>query len=67
VATLFGTVMGVAAAYPVITQIFEAEWTMPWLPMAITSGFAIAAASIGGLVVGISTLSHPPARVLRSL
>jgi len=67
VATLFGTVMGVAAAYPIVTQVFEAEWTMPWLPMAITSGFAIIAAGLGGLVVGISTLSHPPARVLRSL
>lgn len=66
-ATFFGTLMGVAAAYPIVTQVFEAEWTMPWLPMAITSSFAVAAAAIGGLVVGISTLSHPPARVLRSI
>lgn len=67
VATLFGTVMGVAAAYPVVTQVFEADWTMPWLPILIVSGFAILAAAIGGIIVGLSTLSHPPARVLRSL
>lgn len=67
VATLFGTVMGVGAAWPVVTQVFEAQWTMPWLAILLVSGFAIIAAAIGGLVVGVSTLSHPPARVLRSI
>lgn len=66
-ATLLGTLMGVGAAYPVVTRVFEAEWAMPWAPMLIVSAFAIIAAAIGGLVVGISTLSHPPARVLRSI
>lgn len=67
VATLFGTVMGVGAAYPVVTQVFEADWIMPWGPIFIVSTFAILAAAIGGIIVGISTLSHPPARVLRSI
>ena len=67
VATLFGTVMGVAAAYPVVTGVFEAQWIWPWLSIALVSGFAILAAALGGIVVGISTLSHPPARVLRSV
>lgn len=67
VATLFGTVMGVGAAYPVVRQVFEADWTMPWLPTIIVAGFAILAAAFGGIIVGLATLSHPPARVLRSL
>ena len=67
VATLFGTVMGVGAAYPVVTQVFEADWIMPWSAILIVSAFAIFAAAIGGIIVGISTLSHPPARVLRSI
>lgn len=67
VATLFGTVMGVGAAYPVVTRVFEAQWTMPWLPILIVASFAILAAAIGGIIVGLSTLSHPPARVLRSI
>lgn len=67
VATLFGTVMGVGAAYPIVTRIFEAQWTMPWLAIVTVSGFAVLAAALGGVIVGISTLSHPPARVLRSL
>ncbi|MEM6900897.1 MAG: FtsX-like permease family protein, partial [Pseudomonadota bacterium] len=66
VAALFGTIMGVGAAWPVVTQQFEAEWTMPWTTVGSVSGFAILAAVIGGLVVGIATLNHPPARVLRS-
>ena len=67
VATLFGTIMGVGAAYPVVTQVFEAQWTMPWLPIIIVASFAILAAAAGGIIVGLSTLSHPPARVLRSI
>lgn len=67
VATLFGTIMGVGAAWPVVTQAFNADWIMPWGPMLIVSAFAILAAALGGIIVGITTLSHPPARVLRSI
>ena len=66
VATLFGALMGVGAAYPVVVHQFEAEWIMPWGPMLIVSAFAIIAAALGGIIVGLATLSHPPARVLRT-
>ena len=66
VATLFGALMGVGAAYPVVVHQFKAEWVMPWGPMLIVSAFAIVAAALGGIIVGIATLSHPPARVLRT-
>ena len=65
-ATLLGALMGVGAAWPIVTEQFEAQWTMPWLAVGTVSGLAIVAAAIGGLVVGVSTLSHPPARVLRT-
>ncbi len=67
VATLFGAIMGAGAAYPVVVNQFEADWIMPWGPMLIVSAFAIVAAALGGIIVGIATLSHPPARVLRSI
>ncbi|MEM9670331.1 MAG: FtsX-like permease family protein [Pseudomonadota bacterium] len=66
VAALFGAAMGVGAAWPIVTQQFEAEWTMPWATVGAVSSIAIFAAAIGGLVVGVATLSHPPARVLRT-
>jgi putative ABC transport system permease protein len=67
VATLFGALMGVGAAWPVVTRVFEAEWIMPWGAILIVSSFAILAAALGGIIVGITTLAHPPARVLRSI
>ena len=67
VATLAGTLMGVSAAALVVDLVFEAEWAMPWLTVAIVAGFAIAAAALGGVVVGLATLSHPPARILRTI
>ncbi|MEO1405172.1 MAG: FtsX-like permease family protein, partial [Pseudomonadota bacterium] len=65
-AAVFGTAMGVGAAWPVVTAAFEAEWSMPWATVISVSGFAVLSAALGGLIVGLATLSHPPARVLRS-
>lgn len=67
VATLAGTIMGVAAAALIVTLVFEAEWAMPWLTVGIVAGFAVGAAALGGVVVGLATLSHPPARILRTV
>jgi putative ABC transport system permease protein len=67
VATMFGSVIGVAAAWPVVTGQFEAQWTMPWSAVFLVAGASILAAAIGGLLVGLVTLSHSPARVLRAV
>lgn len=64
---IIGSVLGVVAAYPIVTQVFEAEWTWPWREVAIVSGFAIGVSALGGLSVGLATLARPPMRVLRSL
>ena len=67
VASLIGTAIGIAAAWPVVTQQFEAAWTTPWLEVSIILAATILVSAIGGLVVGRATLQHPPMRVLRSL
>jgi putative ABC transport system permease protein len=67
VATITGTIMGVSAAALIVRLVFEAEWGMPWGTVAIVSGCAILAAALGGIIVGLATLSHPPARILRTV
>ena len=67
VATLAGTIMGVSAAAVIVRLVFEAEWGMPWGTVAVVAGAAIAAAALGGIIVGMATLSHPPARILRTV
>ncbi len=67
VATFAGTVMGVSAAALVVRLVFEAEWAMPWGTVALVAMFAVGAAALGGVIVGLATLSHPPARILRTV
>lgn len=65
-ASLVGAVAGSLAAWPVVTQQFEAQWAMPWGSVGLVAISAVAAAAIGGWIVGRVTLSHPPARILRT-
>ncbi|MEM9938331.1 MAG: FtsX-like permease family protein [Pseudomonadota bacterium] len=67
VAGLIGAAIGTAAAWPVVTQQFEAVWAMPWVEVGTILGVSILVSASGGLIVGSRTLSHPPMRVLRSL
>ncbi|PHR92692.1 MAG: oxidoreductase [Robiginitomaculum sp.] len=64
---LIGAAIGVAGAYPIVTQVFEAQWTFPWHEVALVIGLAILISAIGGMSVGISTLARRPAQVLRSV
>ncbi len=66
VAVVLGTVMGVAAAHPIVILVFEAAWRFDWGPVLSVGAIAVFAAATGGVVVGWATLSHRPARVLRS-
>ncbi len=67
VATLAGSLMGVSAAALIVRLVFEAEWGMPWGTVGLVAGCAIGAAALGGVIVGMATLAHPPARILRSV
>ncbi|MDJ0919893.1 MAG: FtsX-like permease family protein [Henriciella sp.] len=66
-ASLMGAAIGLIAAWPVVTQQFEAQWTLPWISVGVILVVAAFVSAAGGLVVGMRTLAHPPMRVLRSL
>jgi putative ABC transport system permease protein len=65
-AALLGGAMGVAAAHPIVINVFEAQWRFAWPPVLLVAFIAIFSAAAGGAAVGWATLSHRPARVLRS-
>lgn len=65
-ASLLGCAIGVAAAWPVVTQQFEAQWSMPWAPVLGILTLSVIASAAGGLIVGRQTMSPPPMRILRS-
>ena len=63
---LIGTLIGVAASYPIVTVVFEAEWQMPWQAAALVVGGAIAVSAFGGAAAGLAALAPKPAEVLRT-
>ncbi len=65
-AAVLGAGMGIAAAHPIVIQVFEAQWRFDWGPVLTVGVIAIFAAAAGGAAVGWATLSNFPARVLRS-
>jgi putative ABC transport system permease protein len=65
-AAIMGAVMGVVAAHPIVIQVFEAMWRFDFAPVLSVILISVLAAATGGAVVGWATLSHYPARVLRS-
>jgi putative ABC transport system permease protein len=66
-AAILGAAMGVLAANRVVAEVLkEVTWRFSWGPVLTVSLIAVAAAATGGAVVGWATLSHRPARVLRS-
>jgi putative ABC transport system permease protein len=60
-----GVLIGALAAWPIVTQIFEARWSLDWTGVAVLALAAAAIAAIGGLAAGLIALSRPPARTLR--
>jgi putative ABC transport system permease protein len=65
-AALLGAAMGIGAAHPIVIQVFEATWRFDLGPVVTVGFIAVFAAAAGGAAVGWATLSHRPARVLRS-
>ncbi len=60
---IIGAGLGIAGAYPIVTQVFEAEWTFPWRESLGIAGLAIGISALGGMSVGIATLRQKPARI----
>ena len=65
-AAVLGAIMGVGAAYPVVINVFEAQWHFPWTTILSVSGFAVLASATGGAITGAVALSQSPAQVLRA-
>jgi putative ABC transport system permease protein len=66
VAAVLGALMGIAAAHPIVIQVFEAKWRFALGPILTVATIAVLSAAAGGAAVGWATLTHRPARVLRS-
>lgn len=65
-AVLLGCGGGIAAAHPIVIYLFDVDWRVDWWPVLSVAGITVLAAAAGGAAVGWATLSHRPARVLRS-
>ncbi|MEO9211801.1 MAG: FtsX-like permease family protein, partial [Caulobacteraceae bacterium] len=61
-----GVALGCAAAWPVVTKVFQATWRIDWSGVgALVAGAALVAGS-GGLLAAIRALAQRPAPVLRA-
>lgn len=65
-AVLLGCLGGVAAAHPIVILLFDTPWRLDAAPVLAVALITVLAAAAGGAWVGWATLSHRPARVLRS-
>lgn len=61
-----GVALGAAAAWPVVTKVFEARWSVDWAGLGVLVGGAALVTGASGLVAALQALSRRPAPVLRS-
>ena len=66
VAAFIAAVAGVAASYPIVSLVFEAEWALPWPAVMLITAVSVAISGIGGALAGIAALSRTPAEILRT-
>ena len=66
VAGAAGVALGCAAAWPVVTLVFKADWSVDWTGIAALVGGAATLAALGGLLASLQALSRRPAPALRS-
>jgi len=66
IAGLAGVVLGILAALPVVTQVFEAPWSVDWSGLVLIVGGVAAVTGGGGVLAALAALSQRPAPVLRT-
>ena len=65
-ATLPEVGLGVAAAFPMLINVFEAKLTLPLDAIAVITELAIGVSALGAGIVERSLMSEPPWRVPRT-
>ena len=66
IAGLAGVALGAAGAWPIVTQVFKAHWSLDWGGIVILLVGATGLAGLGGWVAAMNALSQRPAPVLRA-
>ena len=66
VAGFAGVGLGVLAAWPVVTQVFEAPWSVDWSGLGVIVGGVALVTALGGVLAALAALSQRPAPVLRA-
>jgi putative ABC transport system permease protein len=66
IAGVAGVMLGIAAAWPVVTLVFQASWSIDWAGIAALTGGAALITGAGGLAAALQALSRRPAPVLRA-
>ena len=66
IAGLAGVALGCVAAWPIVTQVFEASWSLDGSGVALLVLIAALLAAAGGLVAALAALARRPAPVLRA-
>ncbi|OYX00992.1 MAG: oxidoreductase [Caulobacter vibrioides] len=65
IAGLAGATLGAAGAWPVVTQVFNATWSVDWPVILGILGGTTALGALGGALAAFAALSRRPAAVLR--
>lgn len=66
VAGLAGVALGAAGAWPIVTQVFKAQWSLDWSGVILLLAGATGLAGLAGGVAALHALSRRPAPVLRA-
>lgn len=66
IAGLAGVLLGAAGAWPVVTLVFKATWSVDWNGVVLLLAGATGLAALGGGLAALHALSKRPAPVLRA-
>jgi putative ABC transport system permease protein len=66
IAGVTGVALGGLAAWPVVTQVFKADWAVDWSGVAALVMGAAVLAGLGGLLASLQALAKSPAATLRA-
>lgn len=66
IAGLAGVALGAAGAWPIVTLVFKADWSLDWGGIVVLLAGATGLAGLGGGAAALHALSQRPAPVLRT-